>query len=100
MTDVSTEEQLYGLRARAETNDVLVKYCRSVDRCDREIILSVFHEDAVDDMGSFRGTREEFADRVIKLHTEQYVMTAHYVTNTRTIVEVERARGECYMRVV
>jgi hypothetical protein len=33
-----------------------MRYSRAIDRLDRELLLSVYHEDAVDDHGVFVGT--------------------------------------------
>jgi hypothetical protein len=40
-------------------------YSRGIDRLDRELLMSVYHEDAIDDHGVFVGNREEFADWAI-----------------------------------
>ena len=40
--------------------DCLTRYGRGVDRFDRELVLSAYHPDAIDDHGAFVGTREEF----------------------------------------
>ena len=39
---------LQDLLSRQEIYDVLVRYCRGADRRDNSLILSAFHEDAVD----------------------------------------------------
>jgi hypothetical protein len=39
-----------------------VRCCRGVDRMDRELLLSAYHSDAVDDHGMFVGGPEAFAD--------------------------------------
>ena len=56
MTDL---EQLL---AEREITRRLVDYCIGVDTCDVELIASAYHEDSVDDHGSFHGTGREFAD--------------------------------------
>lgn len=40
---------------------VLLDYCRGIDRCDAELVASVYHPDATDDHGMFRGSGADFA---------------------------------------
>jgi len=48
--------------AKAEIYDVLMRYCRGVDRSDPELVKSVYHEDGYDDHGAmFQGPGWEFA---------------------------------------
>ena len=39
----------------------LLDYCRGIDRCDAELVASVYHLDATDDHGSFKGLGSDFA---------------------------------------
>lgn len=59
----------------------LQRYARGVDRFERELILSAFHPDAVDDHGKFVGSREEFADWVIGQHTQAHLGHMHNLFN-------------------
>ena len=58
----SDKDQLQYLLDRQAIADVLVTYSRAIDRLDRDLLISVYHPDAIDDHGVFIGTREEFAD--------------------------------------
>ena len=62
---------------RQEIYDVLTRYCQGVDRCDVDLIKSVYHEDAQDDHGMFKGRGLDFAEWIVdwekenaKHHTE------------------------------
>ena len=55
--------------------DCLTRYCRGVDRFDRELVLSAYHSDAIDDHGAFVGTREEFIDWAFALHEKGQIST-------------------------
>ena len=35
--------------------DVVYKYCRAIDRLDRELLESVFHEDSIHHHGEYKG---------------------------------------------
>jgi hypothetical protein len=47
------EQTLRALADKAEITDLLMRYCRGVDRCDEALIADCFHDGAVDDHGDF-----------------------------------------------
>jgi SnoaL-like domain len=55
------ERAVVALQDRQAIQDVLMTYSRGIDRLDRELLLSVYHDDAIDDHGVFVGSPEEFA---------------------------------------
>jgi hypothetical protein len=59
------ERAVVALQDRQAIQDVLMTYSRGIDRLDRELLLSVYHDDAIDDHGVFVGSPEEFADWAI-----------------------------------
>jgi len=74
----------------------VLRYCRGIDRMDRELVRSCYHADATDSHGSFDGGVEAFLEWVWHL-LERYSMTMHYVANQ--LVEpfaAGRARCESY----
>jgi len=87
---------LFELDAHKQIQEVIVRYARAVDRCDRELILSAFHPDGWDDHGVFSGSATDFADWVIDLHLG-LVWTSHYVTNIHIKLEGMTARVETYV---
>ena len=46
---------------------VVLRYCRGVDRMDRELVRSCFHDDAEDQHGNFRGNVDELLDWMWKI---------------------------------
>lgn len=84
------------LADRQAIRDCLATYCRAVDRLDRELLLSVYHEDAVDDHGVFVGGREEFADWVIAYHSRAQHATQHIITNHTCELDGDVAHCETY----
>jgi len=88
---MNMETFLAALDARSQILYLYARFCRRVDRCDRECIFWVYRPDARDDRGSFAGGPEEFTDWVIDLHQSQFVWTSHYVTNE--IVQIDGAKA-------
>lgn len=76
--------------------DCMHLYCRGVDRLDRELLVSVYHPDAIDDHGMFVGDREAFADWAINHHTTYQHSTQHIVTNHTCELDGDTAHTETY----
>lgn len=76
--------------------ELAVRYARGIDRRDRELLLSVYHEDAVDDHGAmFKGGATVFADWQPEVMA-QFELTTHYIMNTAYRLDGERAEGELH----
>ena len=78
-----------------EIHKVLLRYCRGIDRMDRELVRSCYHEDATDEHGSFSGSVEEFLAWVWPL-LERYTLTMHFVGNCLVEVAGDLAAAETY----
>jgi len=48
------------LASRAEITEVVLRYCRGIDRCDEAMLRSCFHPDARHRHGSFEGPSADF----------------------------------------
>jgi ketosteroid isomerase-like protein len=81
---------------RMAIHDCLIRYCRAVDRLDRELLLSVYHADAIDDHGVFVGGPEAFADWVIAYHARAQHATQHIITNHSCDLDGDVAHTETY----
>lgn len=81
-------------------NDVLFRYCRGVDRCDRDLIASAYHADAHDHHGpGFQGSVEAFIEWVIPRQM-RWDVGMHLLTNTLFDVRGNVAFGESrYMAI-
>jgi hypothetical protein len=87
---------LDALLDKAELHELAVRYARAVDRGDRELLLSLYHEGATDHHGTdFCGGPSEFADYV-RAATSNCEATAHYMVNASYQIEGELANGEIY----
>jgi ketosteroid isomerase-like protein len=84
------------LADRQAIRDCLATYCRGVDRLDRELLISVYHDDAVDDHGVFVGSREEFADWALAHHARHQNATQHIITNHTCELDGDVAHTETY----
>jgi hypothetical protein len=60
--------------------NVLLRYCRGIDRLDFELVRSCYWPDATDKHGPFEGSRDEFIDWTSRL-LERHTMTMHHVGN-------------------
>jgi hypothetical protein len=79
-----------------EIRDLLARYCRGIDRGDKALIASVYHDDAYDDHGTFKGSPREFAEVVVDRMDGTGVIGQHNVTNVLIELDGDRARGESY----
>ena len=100
MSNENLEKIVEELRDRQAIQDLLATYSRGVDRLDRELLLSVYHPDAIDDHGVFIGTPEEFVDWAIAMHTAAHLSHQHCVLNHTCDLDGEVAHTETYFMFV
>ncbi|MGY3323989.1 nuclear transport factor 2 family protein [Pseudomonas fluorescens] len=94
-----TEELLANVRLlldRQAISDCVIRYCRAVDRFDRDLLRTVYHEDATDDHGAFCGGREAFIDWAFAYHNEYQISHHHIITNHMAEIEGDTAHAETY----
>jgi ketosteroid isomerase-like protein len=84
------------LMNRQIIRDLVYTYCRAVDRFDRELLLSVYHDDAIDDHGMVVAGPEKFADWVFTFHGRFQQRTQHIITNHLCEIEGDIAHAESY----
>jgi len=92
----ATLSALQQLLDRQQIHDCIIRYCSGVDRFDREMLLSVYHEDASDDHGAFVGTATQFVDWALAYHTKYQHTQKHYVLNHRCDLDGDTAHTETY----
>lgn len=90
------ERQLRHLLDREAIRDVVTSYARGVDRLDRELLMSAYHPDAVDDHAGFVGDREEFWEFANDLHGTFHRVTQHYIANHSAEIDGDTAHAETY----
>ncbi|MGE4238831.1 nuclear transport factor 2 family protein [Ramlibacter sp.] len=65
-----------------QIRDVMLRYCRGVDRRDWEAVRATFFEDGHDDHADFHGVRDEFVAWVSERHNDPGVLkSAHMLSN-------------------
>jgi hypothetical protein len=64
------------LASRAEITEVVLRYCRGIDRCDEALLRSCFHPDARHRHGSFDGASADFC--TFALETVRAVVFTHH----------------------
>jgi hypothetical protein len=88
------------LHDRECIRDCVARYCRGVDRFDRELILSAFHPDAMDEHGKFIGTPTEFVEWALAQHAKAHLSHQHYMLNHRSDIDGDSAHAETYFMFV
>ena len=84
------------IAAHIEIRQVLYRYCRGVDRGDRAMLKSVYHPDAEDDHGSWRGLGRDFADYIVDALDGADSASQHHITNVLIELDGDRAAVESY----
>jgi hypothetical protein len=82
---------------KSELLDVLLRYCRAIDRRDYDLLRTVYHPGAIDLHGGyFAGPAEEFFEEVPR-QLAPFAATTHVITNAYFVVDGDRAEGESYL---
>jgi ketosteroid isomerase-like protein len=95
--DETTQQRLLTLLDERDIHDVLVRYCRGVDRCDLDLITSCYHEDAVDDHGTWRARGRDAAAMIVERVRPGPDTAMHFMGNVRIEVEGDTAFAESYL---
>lgn len=94
MEDLRAE--LQSIIDRQAIYEVLTRYCRGVDRCDVELLRSVYHDDATDDHGMFKGLGHDFAPWIVDWERQNLRMGQHLIGNFRCDLAGDVAHTETY----
>jgi ketosteroid isomerase-like protein len=98
--DMNAEEQKKALRYlldRQEIVDCVNRYCRGLDRHDKELLASAFHPDAIDHHGPFLGYAPEFVDWAVESTSEDLLAHTHNTTCHIAQVKGDVAETESYV---
>lgn len=95
MTDDADLALVHQVADRQEITSQLHRYCRSLDRCDRALLESVFHPDSVHEMGGFEGPSMQFCEFAFDVLSE-LEMTQHLLGNVLIELDGDTAYAESY----
>lgn len=94
--DHTNSSQLREIIDRHEIYDCIMRYCRGIDRFDRDVVRSAYHPDALDDHGAYVGPVEGFIDWAFGWHAQFQHRTQHIIGNHRCELAGDVAHTESY----
>jgi SnoaL-like domain len=100
MSPDELESAVAELRDRQAIHDCLMTYSRGIDRHDRELLLSVYHDDALDDHGVFVGDPKAFVDWALDMHKRLHLSHQHCILNYTCDLDGDVAHTETYYMFV
>jgi hypothetical protein len=96
MPEAPSAAELRELVDKQQIHDALMRYCRGVDRCDEELMGSVYHPGATDHHGAFSGPAEEFVAAFVPGSRAESTFTMHAIANLTIELDGDRASSEAY----
>jgi SnoaL-like domain len=94
--DADLESKLRELIDRQEIWSVLLRYSRGLDRLDRQVIRSCYHDDAIDDHHVFVGKVEDFIDWAFGYSLQCNIVHHHGIGNHYCELDGDNAYSETY----
>lgn len=95
MTDPTLNAEIRQLLDKQAISEVLMRYCRGIDRQDREVLSGVFWPGAEDDHILFQGTAEGFVEHAMSFLAG--LNTHHFLGNILIDFDSpQSARSEAY----
>jgi hypothetical protein len=96
MTMTDSEQLLREVADKQAIERMLSRYCRAVDRCDVELLKSVFHPDGTSqDLGPALNAHE-WAEAVIPALKAMFDSTMHHIAQLDIELDGDRATSESY----
>ncbi len=93
--DDALRDQVKRLSDRAEIYDCMQRYARGIDRQDRALLRSAYHDGAIDDHVGFVGDVDNFIDWALAYHSNQ-TRYQHYLLNHTVDIDGDEAHAETY----
>lgn len=90
------DPEVQALLDKQAIHEVLMRYCRGVDRLDEELVRTCYHRGAWDDHGAFKGDGWEFAAFCVEALGESFTITQHHVANELVELDGDKADVESY----
>jgi len=89
------DPRISALLDKQEIEEIILRYCRGIDRRDFDLVRACYHPDAQDHHGSFSGGVEEYIAWVDKL-TARYRWSMHLIANVLIDLASDRDLGEIH----
>ncbi len=86
---------LEALLAKQAIYEVLLRYCRGIDRVDMELVRSCYHPGAIDHHTGFEGDRDQFV-LWVEPALRRFAATMHMLGNHLIELEGDVGRSETY----
>ncbi len=83
--------------AKQEIVDLVGRYMRGLDRLDRELLRSTFHDDATTDYGFFKGSPDDFVEMACNA-LKDHLANHHMIGQVNIDIEGDTAFGEVYFQ--
>lgn len=96
---MSSQEAIDILIAKQQIHDVMMRYCRGIDRHDVALAKSTYHSDAYDEHGPSRGNAHEVMDRV-GIALSNLEISQHRISNMLIEIDGESAHAETYFHAL
>lgn len=91
--------RLTELLDRVAIEDVLHRYCHAVDRCDADLLRTVYWPDGSDDHVFWSGNAMDFVDFCIPI-LKSRDQTLHAISNVMMRITGAEARVQCYYNAI
>jgi len=80
-----------------EIRDLVMQYCRAIDRRDLDRLKNLYHSDAIDDHGAFSaGPVQKYLD-LLPTILDSMIAVSHQILNHYIKIDGDYAEGEVYM---
>jgi hypothetical protein len=94
--DTDHQSRLDALLDRQDITDCLTRFSRGLDRFDRDLFLTAFHEDAVIAAGDFVGGPSDLYEWASVMHAQGQIATQHHLLNNTCEIDGDTAHSETY----
>jgi len=93
------EDALQHVLDRIAIEDCLHRYCHAVDRCDADLLRTVYWPEGSDDYGFWSGNAMDFVEFCIPILNSRG-QTLHAISNIMMRIDDDEARVQCYFNAI
>lgn len=97
--DSDFQDKLHAMIDRQDIWQVLMRYCRGLDRLDVELARSCYFDEAIDDHGHFIGHPDDFIEWANNV-SRKFLSTQHAVLNHWCELDGDNAHAETYFQFI